>query len=113
MAKQWVVIIKGFVIRVNNGPFTPLCTPHHKPIVGVIYHLFIKIIVEIVLVLCRPIDALVCQPDIDHVNFRNRQIEPLRPIFSTQFVFGVKTLLAAPIVPINFSTCAVIELFYA
>ena len=80
--KQRVVIIKGFVIRVNNIPSPPLCTPHHEPIVGVIYHLFSKIIVEISLGLRLISDALVCQPYIDHIHRKNRQIEPLLPILS-------------------------------
>ena len=61
-AKQGVVIIKGFIIRVNNIPPHPLCTPHHEPIVGVIYYLFSKIIVEIRLGLRHHSDYLVCQP---------------------------------------------------
>ena len=44
-AKQWVVVIKGFVIRVNNIPPPHLCTPHHEPIADGIYHLFREIIV--------------------------------------------------------------------
>ena len=43
-AKQWAVVINGFVIRVNNCPPPPLYTLYHEPIVGVIYHLFIQII---------------------------------------------------------------------
>ena len=39
-AKHGVVIIKGFIIRVNNIPPPPICIPHHEPIVGVIYNLF-------------------------------------------------------------------------
>ena len=107
-AKQWVVIIKGFVVRVNNSPPPPLCTLHNEPIVGIIYHFFIEIILEINLGVRCPIDALVFQPDIDHIHRKNRQVEPLRPIFSTQLFFNV--FLAAPIVPINLATCAVIEL---
>ena len=57
-SKQGVVIIKGFVIRVNNIPHHPLCTPHHEPIVGFIYHIFSKIIVEISLCICRPSQVL-------------------------------------------------------
>ena len=75
--KQGVVIIRGFVIRVNNIPPPPLCTPHHEPIVGLIYNLFSKTIVEISLGLCRPSDALVCQPETNHINRKNRYIEPL------------------------------------
>ena len=82
--KYWVVVMKGFVIRVNNSPPPPLCTPHHEPIVGVIYRLFSEIILEISLGLRLPSDALVGQPDIDYIHRKNRQIEPLRPIFSTQ-----------------------------
>ena len=108
--KQWFFVIDGFIIRVNNCPPPPLCTPHNEPIVGVIYHLFIKIIVEISLGLSLPSDALVCQPYIDHIHRKKRYIEPLRPIFSTQLFFNVKTFLAAHIVPINLATCAKIEL---
>ena len=71
-AKQWVVVIKGFVTRFNNSPPPPLCTPYHEPILGVIYHLFSEIIVEISFGLCRPSDALVCQPYIEHIHPKNR-----------------------------------------
>ena len=101
--KQGGVIIKVFVVRVNNIPPPTLCTPHHEPIVGVIYHLFSKIIVEIRLGLRRPSDTLVCKPEIDHIHCKNRYIEPLRPIFSTQFFSNVNTFLASPILHINFS----------
>ena len=84
LAKQWVFIIKCFVIRVNNSTPPPLCTPHHEPILGVIYHLFSKRISEISLVLQRPSDDLLCQPYIDHINHRKIYIELLRSIFSTQ-----------------------------
>ena len=67
-AKQGVVIVKGFVIIVNNIPPPPLCTPYYEPIVGVIYHLFREMIVEISLGVFRPSDTLVCQPDIDHIH---------------------------------------------
>ena len=110
-AKHGVVIIKTFVIRVNNIPPPPLCTPHHEPTVGVIYYLFIEIIVEIRLGLSLPSDALVCQPYIDHIHRKKRYIEPLRPIFSTQLCFDVKTFLAAHIVPISLATCAKIEFY--
>ena len=86
-AKQGVVVIKGFIIRVNNIPPPPLCILHHEPILGFIYHLFSEIIVEISLGLRRPSDALVFQPDIDHIHRKNRWIEPLQPIFSTHLFF--------------------------
>ena len=57
-SKHGVVIIKGFVIRVSNIP-PPLCTPHHEPIVGVIFNLFREIILEISLSICHPSDTLV------------------------------------------------------
>ena len=59
LAKHGVVIIKGFIIRVNNIPPPPLCTLHHEPIVGVIYNLSSEIIVEIRLGICRPRDTFV------------------------------------------------------
>ena len=71
-AKQGVVITKGFVIRVNNIPPHPLCIPHHEPIVGVIYNIFRKMIVEIILGLLCTSDALVFQPDIDHIHRKKR-----------------------------------------
>ena len=71
-AKQGFVIIKRFFIRVINIPPPPLCTPHHEPIVGIIYHIFIEIIVKIILGRHLPSDALVCQPDIDHIHRKNR-----------------------------------------
>ena len=82
--KQGVVIIKGFVIRVNNITPPPLYTPHHEPIVGVIYHIFSNIIVEISLGIQRPSDALVFQPYINQIHRKKRYIETLRPIFSNQ-----------------------------
>ena len=36
MGKQWVVVINGFIIRVNNFPPPPLFTQYNKPIVGFI-----------------------------------------------------------------------------
>ena len=72
LEKQGVVIIKGFVIIVKNILPPPLCTLHHEPIVGVIYHLFSKIIVETSLGLRRPSDALVCQPDINQTHRKKR-----------------------------------------
>ena len=71
-SKQWVVIIKLFIIIVNNNPPPPICTPYHEPIVGVIYHISIEIIVETSLGLRRPSYALVFQPDIDHIHYKNR-----------------------------------------
>ena len=67
--------------------------------------------VEISLGIRRPIVALVYQPDIDHIHRKERYIELLQPIFSTQISFDVKNFLAEPIVPIDFPSCAVIELF--
>ena len=89
--KQWVVVVKGFVVRVNNSPPPPIYTPHHEPTVGDIYQIFSDIIVEIILGLRYPSDALVFQPDIDHIHHKNRQIEPLRQIFSTQ-IFSMSRL---------------------
>ena len=84
-SKQGVVVIKSFVIRFKSIHPPPLCTLHHEPIVGVIYHIFSEIIVESILGICRPSDALVCQPEIYHIHLKDRYIEPLPPIFSTQF----------------------------
>ena len=109
-SKHGVVIIKVLVIIVNNMPPPPLCTPHHEPIVGVIYHLFIDIIVETSLVMTLTSYALVCQPGIDHIHRKKRYIETFQPIFSTQLFFDVKTFLAAHIVSINLATCTKIEL---
>ena len=97
-------------IRVNNCPPLPLCTPYHENISCVIFHLFTQIIVEIRFDLRCPSDALICQPGIYHIHCKNRWFEPLRPIFSTQLVFYVKTFLAAPIVTINLATCDVVYL---
>ena len=83
-SKQWVLIIKCSVIRFNNIPPPPLCTPHHEPIIGIIYHVLSKIIVEPVLGLRRPSDALIYHPDIDNIHYKNIYIKLLRPIFSTQ-----------------------------
>ena len=71
-SKQWVVVINGFIIKVNNYPSPPLYTPYHEPIVGVIYNIFSQIILEIRLGLHRTSDALLYQPDIDHINHKNR-----------------------------------------
>ena len=70
-AKQCVIVIHLIIVRVNNCPPPPLCTPCHEPIVCVIYHLFIQIIVEISLDLRRTSDSLVCKPDIEHIHRKN------------------------------------------
>ena len=70
--KQWVVFIDGIFIIINNSPPPPIFTPYHEPIVGVIYHLFRQIIVEIILVIRHPSYTLICQPDIDQIHFKNR-----------------------------------------
>ena len=92
----------------RNTP--PLCTPYHEPIIGVIYHLSSQIIVEMSLCLCRPRYALLYQPYIEHIHHKNRQVEPLRQIFSTQLFFDVKTFLVAPIVPINLATRTLVQI---
>ena len=71
-SKQWVITINGFVIRVSNCPSPLLCTLYHEPIVGVIYHIFGQIAVEISLVLCYPSDALIFQLSIDNNHRKNR-----------------------------------------
>ena len=98
------------VIRVKDCPPPPFCTPYHEPIVCVIYHLFSQIIVEIILDLRHPSYALVFQLDTNHIHCKKIGW-PLQPIFSTQLFFHVKTFLVSPIVPINFSTCAVVDLY--
>ena len=85
--KQWVFLITGFIVRVNNNSPPPLCTPYHGPFLGFIYNLFSKRIVKIGFGFCQPSDALIYQLDIDHIHCKNRQVEPLRPIFSTQLFF--------------------------
>ena len=62
--KQGVVIIKGFVIRVNTITPPPLCNLHQEPIIGVIYNIFRDIIVETRLGICHPIYALVFPVDV-------------------------------------------------
>ena len=65
-------------------------------------------IVEISLDIRRPSYALLCQPDIDHIHCKNKLNRSNQYLVTN--VFRCQDFLAAPIVPINLATCAVLYL---